>query len=54
VTAAVTIPVAAQRPGVRQRHPFGFLGAAFVAGAALAGAESFMVEHFPALKRRLR
>jgi membrane protein len=54
VTPAVTIAGAAEPPGLRRRHPFGFLGAAFVAGVALAGAESVMAEHFPALKRRLR
>jgi len=37
-----------------ERHPFGFLGAAFIAGVALAGAKSLLGEHFPALKRRLR
>jgi hypothetical protein len=36
-----------------ERHPFGFLGAAFIAGVALAGAKSLVGEHFPALKRRL-
>jgi len=53
VSAPVLVPVATRQPGLRQRHPFGFLGAAFVAGVALAGAKSLLGEHFPALKRRL-
>ena len=53
LTPAVVSPVSARQPGLRERHPFGFLGAAFVAGMALAGAKSLLGEYFPALKRRL-
>ena len=53
VSRPVQVPVATPQPGLRERHPFGFLGAAFVAGMALAGAKSLLGEYFPALKRRL-
>jgi membrane protein len=54
VPVSPPVPVPATRqPGLRERHPFGFLGAAFVAGVALAGAKSLLGEQFPALKRRL-
>ena len=51
--AANSEPMPAERPGLRARHPFGTLGAAFVAGIALAAAKSVLGQHWPALKRRL-
>jgi membrane protein len=53
VLAAANEPVPVERPGLRQRHPFGTLGAAFIAGAALGAAKSLLGQHWPALKRRL-
>ncbi len=38
---------------LRQRHPFGTLGVAFIAGMALAAAKSIVGNYLPALKRRL-
>jgi len=39
--------------GLRQRHPFGSLGVAFIAGIALGAAKSLVGSYLPALKRRL-
>jgi len=52
---AVAVPLApiAAQPTLRRRHPFGSLGAAFVAGMAVCAAQSLAVNHWGAIKRRL-
>ena len=50
---AANEPVPPARLGLRARHPFGSLGAAFVAGVTLAAAQSVVGKYMPDLKRRL-
>ena len=53
VPASAALPPVAAESSVRRRHPFGSVGVAFIAGAALGAAKWLATDHFRDLKRRL-